>query len=119
MVWDGTEKRRFIRANLPCKIIIYTPTEHIIITHTENIGAGGVRVIIDENLSISSVVGLEIFLNEGPIRCEARIVWAVGKEKAGPSGPNRYDTGIEFYKIEDRDRNVINNFVEAMIADEK
>jgi len=117
MVWDGKEKRRFVRANLPCKIIIYTPKEHIIITHTENIGAGGVRVIIDENLSISSVVGLEIFLDDKPIECEGRVVWVIDKKEAELATTNRYDTGIEFYKISDNDRGVINNFVESMISD--
>ncbi len=119
MVWDGKEKRRFVRANLPCKIIIYTPREHTIITHTENIGAGGVRVILDEDLNISSVVGLEIFLYDEPIECEGRIVWTIEKEESETPGIGRYDTGIEFYKISDKDRDVINNFVEGMVTDQK
>ena len=38
MGWDEREKRSFVRANFPCKIIIYTiGREHIIVAHTENI----------------------------------------------------------------------------------
>jgi c-di-GMP-binding flagellar brake protein YcgR len=119
MVWNGIEKRRFVRANLPCKIIVYTPTEHIIITHTENIGAGGVRVILDECLNISSIVGLEIFLDDEPIKCESRIVWVIEKETSNIAKDRRWDTGVEFYKIDEEDRNIVNNFVEGVVANEK
>ena len=77
MDWEGIEKRRFVRANFPCKIAIYTPAQHILASHTENIGAGGVRVILEEKLEIASNVGLEIYLEKEPIVCEGKIVWVV------------------------------------------
>lgn len=113
MIWDGIEKRRFIRANFPCKIIISTPSQHTIVTHTENIGAGGVRVVIDEKLDISSMVGLEIHLNSNLIKSKARVVWALESTDSSSQEPHRYDTGIEFYEINEDDREIINNFVEA------
>jgi c-di-GMP-binding flagellar brake protein YcgR len=118
MIWNGIEKRRFVRANFPCKIAISTPTKHTIITHTENIGAGGVRVIIDEELDISLMVGLEIHLNNEMIKSEARIVWAIEAKKTSADEKLHYDTGIEFYKIDEEDRKIINNFVEAITPKE-
>ena len=119
MVWEGVEKRYFVRANLPCRIIVHTPTENIIITHTENIGAGGIMVILDERLTISSSVDLEIFLDDEPIKCEARIVWVIEKETSDTAKDMRWDTGVEFYKIDKEDCNIINNFVEGVVANEK
>ncbi len=114
MVWNGIEKRRFVRANFPCKIIISTPDKHTIVTHTENIGAGGVRVIIDEKLEVSSIVGLEISLDNEQITSQSRIVWAIETENSSSQNKPLYDTGIEFYQIDEEDRKIINNFVEVI-----
>ena len=119
MVWNGVEKRNFIRANFPCKILIYTPAEHVLISHTENIGAGGVRVIIEESLDISSLVGLEVFLSGTQIICKGRIVWVVKKVGSNEDEADIWDTGVEFYEIAERDRKVVENFVDAAISDQK
>lgn len=117
MSWDGADKRRFVRAKFPCKIIIYVPKEHSITTKTKNISAGGVRVILSEKLDIVSMVGLEIFLNDESVKCQGRVVWSVEKTELGPNGSSQYDTGIEYYQIEDDDRRVINNLVETIVSE--
>jgi len=119
MAWDGTEKRNFIRANFPCKIIVHTPSEHTLISNTENIGAGGVRVIIEESLDISSFVGLEVFLGGAQIICKGRIVWVVEKSGSQKSEANIWDTGIEFYEIAERDRKIVESFVNTVIPGQK
>jgi len=58
---DNSERRKFIRVNCPCKVVLHNP-ERIIDTHTENISAGGVRVILREEVNEHDMVGLEIFL---------------------------------------------------------
>lgn len=116
---EGSEKRRFVRANFPCKIVIHTPEEKAIASHTENIGAGGIRVIIEDNLKISSVVGLEIYLGQEAIVCEGRIVWVVAKKILEKQEVLHHDTGIEFYKIKEEDRDIINNLVKAISTDKK
>jgi len=103
------EQRRFVRAKFDCKIIIHTPKEHVIVSHTENIGAGGIMVIINESLQVSSVVGLEIYLNGEPIVCSGRIAWAVENQGC-------YDTGVEFTKISEEDRRVIDNLVKSIVS---
>ena len=119
MTWDGVEKRNFVRANFPCKIVIYTPSEHTLISHTEDIGAGGVRVIIEENLDIFSLVKLEIFLGGTQIICKGRIVWVVVKAGFEKSEVNIWDTGIEFYEITERDRKIVKSFVDTIIPGQK
>jgi len=117
MDWDGREKRSFVRANLPCKIIIYTlRKEHTIVSHTENIGAGGVRVIIGECLDISSQVGLELFLGGAQIICKGRIVWVVERSGSNNVEANVWDTGIEFREISERDKKVVGSFVKAIVS---
>jgi len=117
MVDEVSEKRKFVRANFPCKIIISMPQEHVVSTHTENIGAGGVRVIIEEKIDISSLVGLEVYLPKNAISCKGRIVWVVEKMSAYRDGFVFYDTGIEFYDIQPADKRVINSFVQDIVSD--
>ena len=117
MSWNGSEKRRFVRADFPCKITIHTPQAHIVTSHTENIGAGGIRIIIEEKIDIFSVVDLKIYLDDKPISSKARIVWVV--ERRPPLGhkASMFDTGIEFYQINEKDRNTIRKLVETIISD--
>ncbi|MBU1809910.1 MAG: PilZ domain-containing protein [Candidatus Omnitrophica bacterium] len=115
MIWGGAEKRRFVRANFPCKIAIHIPSRHTLSTHTENIGVGGIRVIIGEKSEIFSTVGLEIFLGEEPIICNGRVVWVVENKSNYQEDFFSYDTGMEFVDIKEEDRAAIKNFVEAIV----
>ncbi|MDP2923787.1 MAG: PilZ domain-containing protein [Candidatus Omnitrophota bacterium] len=116
MDYSGIEKRRFIRARFPCKITIYAHSQRIISTHTENISAGGIRVIIGEKIQVSSSVGLEIELKDNTIICKGRIVWIVDKESPYRKGVIYHDTGIEFHDIKEQDRQIIHNFIEEIIS---
>ncbi len=51
-MWDGTERREFLRAEYPCLITVRknTPPTEAILTHTDNISVGCVRVIIIEKI---------------------------------------------------------------------
>ena len=117
MSWEGLETRRFVRANFPCEIVIFAPKQHTVSTHTENIGAGGVRVIIEERLDIGSLVRLQLYLYEEtePIVCEGKIVWMVEKESRYRKNLVFFDTGIEFHTMKECDRIKIKNLVEAIV----
>lgn len=115
MQYSGNEKRRFIRANIPCKIIIYLPAEHTITTHTENIGAGGVRVVINEKLDIFSSLSIELYIQQKVIAAKARVVWVVDKPLEAIGGIASYDTGIEFCQIAAADVKIIDDFVNKII----
>ncbi len=112
MHYNGIEKRKFKRVRCPCKIWIYSISEHTILTHTENISAGGVRVLIEEKLDIDSIVGIEVKLKENTIACKGRIVWVVNRHSPYKKGICYNDTGIEFLEITDRQRDCIDKFIE-------
>jgi len=118
-MYNGIEKRKFIRARFPCKILIYNFPEHSISTHTENISAGGVRVIIGERIEAGSLVGIEVHLKENKITCQGKVVWVVDKKSPYRKGILYHDTGIEFCEISDQDRNIVNVIIEKMLCVEK
>lgn len=116
---NGTERRHFIRADFSCKVIIEAPHERVFNIHTENIGAGGIRVFLGEKLDVSSLVGLEIYIGQQPIACKGRIVWVIDQPFPPCDKASLYDTGIEFYDITPQDKNIIGNIVKTMGSREK
>ncbi|UCG35633.1 MAG: PilZ domain-containing protein [Candidatus Omnitrophota bacterium] len=118
MEWAGPERRRFVRANFPCKITLSIPEKHVIISHTENIGAGGVRVLIPERLEVSTLVDLAIYIAEEPTICKGRVVWMVERKTLFSEEPHLYDIGIEFYEIDEESQRFIQSFVETSVPQE-
>ena len=110
MKWDGSERRGFVRVNVPCKIIINSPQKHIISTNIINISAGGIRILISEKLTISSIVDLEMRLNS-LVSCKGKVLWVINKHHMDKGGDLLFDTGIEFYEIKEEERHQIKDFV--------
>jgi len=108
---DSIERRKFIRAQFPCKITLQGGAR-VLDTVTQNISAGGLRVIVNEEIKELTVVGLELALVEEPLQCKGRVVWAL--ESRGT-----YDVGIEFYDISDKDRWFLDEFVKRLITDKE
>jgi c-di-GMP-binding flagellar brake protein YcgR len=119
MHYNGIEKRKFVRAKFPCKVLIYDFPEHSLLTHTENISAGGLRVLIGEKIEIGSTVGLEVYIKEHTVECEGKIIWAVSRRSPYRKGIFYYDTGIEFYGINPEDKIYIHNIIETVLCMEK
>jgi c-di-GMP-binding flagellar brake protein YcgR len=114
-MWQGIDKRRFPRADFPCKIIIFKKgQQEKFSTHTENIGAGGVCVILKNALDRFSLVDLVLYIEEGkpPIKCEARVVWAVKSKDV-------FDIGIEFININKQDVARIERIVKECLEKEQ
>ncbi|MCP4653367.1 MAG: PilZ domain-containing protein [Candidatus Omnitrophica bacterium] len=118
MTWKGKERRRFVRADSLCKITISSPQQHTIDCHTENIGAGGVRLLLDEKLEILSLVDLDVSLDDVIVKCKGRVVWRV-ERKVYNEKDFLFDTGVEFYEIDDESREKINSFVNNIITKEE
>jgi c-di-GMP-binding flagellar brake protein YcgR len=108
------ENRRFIRIAVPCKIFISMPQKHTVVTYTEDIGDGGIRINIKEKLSYSSMVDLEIYLKDEKIFSQGKISYTLNYEE----NPLYYSTGIEFHNMKEVDRRLVNNFVNEIIAKE-
>jgi c-di-GMP-binding flagellar brake protein YcgR len=107
------DKRRFPRASYKCSVSLKQKGETAVLqTVTENLGLGGVCVLLDKGLDIFSPVSLEIKLDEAqpPVSVLGTIVWVVRRRefKKGSS----FDTGIEFSELSPPNRSKI----EAVLA---
>jgi len=119
MVWEGQEKRRYPRARFLCRITVASP-RRLLASHTENIGEGGLRVILEEKLVLRTEVGLEIFVEkERPIKCRGRIVWVAESINPIEGKPLLFDTGIEFIEMNDTAKQYISKLVDKILAQEK
>jgi len=114
------EKRKFPRADITCKIsTVFGERLLVFEVHTENIGEGGIRVILGEKLNIPTAVDLELFLEnkEVPIRSKGEVVWAVEIKPEGIR-PRLFDTGIKFTLIDDLNKETIKKVVNELILQE-
>ena len=116
MMWDGCDKRRFPRLNLRCEVqVVADEKSPILKTQTENLGIGGICVILDKQFERFSKCRLKIEFDEkkSVIECAGKVVWMV-KTKDVKSRRVRYDTGIEFTDIKDDDREKIQAVLDAL-----
>jgi Tfp pilus assembly protein PilZ len=100
-MWQGINRRKFPRVNYPCKIVVIKDShKDKIATRTENIGVGGVCVVINKPLNRYDDAGVILYLGDGhqPVCCDGKVVWVVKKSAS------EYDTGIEFTALKDSDR---------------
>ena len=121
-MWNGINRRKFPRASYKCLITIKKRlTARTISTHTENIGAGGICVMIKEDLGLFQGVDLELFLEDTrpPIKCGGTVVWVVKKAEPKQKGAYSYDTGIEFIDIRPEDRERITDVVEKILKNSR
>lgn len=107
MVWDGLDRRKFPRVIYPClvKVISSQQPEGPILTHTENIGMGGLCVSVRNNIPLFTPVELEVDLLdlEEHITPKGKVVWSVRRKSIDLIKPMFYDTGIEFTDLSKRD----------------
>lgn len=118
-MWQGVDRRRFPRANYPCKIVVVKKNKRFS-TQTENIGLGGVCVILNEELDRFSEVELILFLKDKqpPIQCNARIVWTIKKSAATPRDKTEIDTGIEFVNLKEKDKLRIEKVIQECLQEQ-
>jgi len=119
-MWDDINRRRFPRADYQCIITIKSKGEipKIITTHTENIGLGGICVILKEDFNLFRNVELEILLEDSsqPLRCSGSVVWVVKKSDPANKRAITFDTGIEFLNIKEVDKVRIEKIVDQIMS---
>jgi Tfp pilus assembly protein PilZ len=88
-----------------------------ILTHTENLGIGGICVILKKSYKLFSPVLVEIDLLDmlEHMHCDGRIVWSVRRKAGDDKHPQFYDTGIEFTNLAERDLARIEEIVKKMV----
>ncbi len=121
-MWAGIDRRRFPRAVYPCKITICKKKDKAsIATRTENIGVGGVCVILEKDLEIFSTVELEIDLENGlpSFKCDGTVVWVVKRAKFEKKKPNQFDIGIEFVDIKNDEKTRVEAIIDGILRREE
>jgi len=118
-MWSGINRRKFPRVNYNCLINIEKPgSPETISTRTENIGEGGICVILYQDLGLFNGVNIEIKLDNGissPLKCNGTVVWVVKKRGNTQDEDVTYDTGIEFIDLKDNDKMRIQNIVDKQL----
>lgn len=114
-MWDGINNRKFprIAAQFDADVKIDGTTDHIS-TITENVGAGGVAIVLDTKLQKFAQVNLRLDINDEkePISCNGRVVWIIEKRTFGVP-KSSYDIGIEFVDLEDGDKSRIRQLIDS------
>lgn len=119
--WDGLNRRQFPRVNYPCLVVIRNGAEdeknNAILTHTENIGIGGVCVVLKQDVKMFSTVELELDLLDlgNHICCNGKVVWNVQRQSGAKEKPLFYDIGVEFINIKDGDQKRLEKIVERLV----
>lgn len=103
--WDGINRRKFPRAFFPCMVVVKQDSEQgeqPILTHTQNVGVGGICVLLKKSLKPFSEVALELdFLDlREHLRCKGRIVWSVQHRSPKSQKVQLYEIGIEFERLD-------------------
>jgi len=118
MGWSGIDRRKFPRANYKCLVTVRKKDGvQTFTTQTENIGAGGVCVILPERLEIFSNVDLVITLLDGmpPIKSAGSVVWTVKSCEPKKAKANCYDTGVEFADLSKEQAELIEKVVKDLV----
>ncbi|MBN1913539.1 MAG: PilZ domain-containing protein [Candidatus Omnitrophica bacterium] len=105
------ERRRYDRNKMNCKISIMSNLRILVYNaEIENIGEGGIRILLKDKLAVSTVLDLEIFpLDTGvSIKCKGEIIW--GNEKKISDKEHVFDTGVKFMNIKEADRKRIKSW---------
>ncbi|MCK5081636.1 MAG: PilZ domain-containing protein [Candidatus Omnitrophica bacterium] len=120
--WEGLNRRKFPRVNYPCLVVIRNSNEddernNVILTHTDNVGIGGVCVVLKQNVKMFSEVELELdLLDLGEhICCNGKVVWNVQRQSEVQEKPLFFDIGVEFIDIASEDQKRLERIVDRLV----
>ena len=116
--WDGTERRRAIRI----KTILHTrysidkkPEQKRSLS--KNISSGGIQMQLNEKLSASTPLALNILLpnSNKPVSLKGKVVWVSEINQQDESGRRVFNTGIEFVMLNPKDRERPDKHIKGLI----
>jgi len=119
--WNMANERRLVpRASIICRITVMSGLKILVFNaDVQNIGEGGIRVILREKLAFGTPVSIEIFPKDTKLHIQSRgeVIWD-NPVKLEKSGPVVFDTGIKFTHINEQSRNEIGNMVNLFLTRE-
>lgn len=114
MEWQGQERRRFPRVKFSCKVHIANAAAALEL-QTENIGPGGIRVVLNRKIARGTPVDMEIFPEPARvIKSKGMVVWIIPRLATQNSPEELFDTGIQFEGINEEDKRYIYELVERI-----
>ena len=117
--WDGLNRRKFPRVKYPCLLVIRNKHEEsdILLTHTENIGVGGVCIVLKKSVPMFCPVELELDLLDlgSHVKCTGKVVWNVQRKMEAKEKPLHYDIGVEFDALNDKDTERLDVIVKRLV----
>ena len=119
MTWNGLNRRRFPRVIYPCMIKLSSKGHEAenILTHTENVGTGGVCLIVKKEVKLFTDVEVEIDLldTDDHIKTLGKVVWVVRRKAIEEVKPMFYDIGVEFSKMSNKDKEHLQKTIDLLI----
>lgn len=119
MDWNGAERRKFPRINFKCRMHIGKAGE-VVSLETENIGPGGVRVVLQKEFPVDTVIDIELFPQVGKtIVCKGVVVWVMKRFKrvrTDAEGSEGFITGIRVTNIDEDDRQYLYQLIDQIKA---
>ena len=115
-MWGGINRRKFPRASYPCVLAVKRKDQQdTLSTQTENIGVGGICVILPKDLGIFAPVEIRLDLLDGqtPIESDGTVAWVVTSK--GDKKSESFDTGLEFTNLKRKDAMRISAIVEKAV----
>jgi hypothetical protein len=99
------------------KVISSNGLQEAILTHTENIGLGGLCITLKNEIKLFTPVEMEIDLLDidEHIKSKGKVVWNVRRKSIEEVKPMFHDTGIEFTEIHKRDEDRLRKTLQLLI----
>ncbi len=119
--WEGLDRRKFPRVNYPCLIVLRhdgEATGEVLLTHTENVGIGGVCVTLKKELRMFSPVELELDLLDlgNHVKCKGKVVWNIRRTSTSKNKPLFFDVGIEFDSLDKKEQQRLEEIVKRLAS---
>ena len=115
-LWDGFNKRKFPRLHLTCEVAIQPLGKNKAYNaSTEDVGMGGVSVMLPEPLERFQrcKISLELKDGEPPVLCTGRSVWVIPSQDRRSAKKN-FDTGLEFLDMDEFSRKRLQAFISPL-----
>jgi len=110
------EKRKFPRLSIQTEVVYNKDAvaKKEKKSFTKDISQGGICLIVYEKVEVSDILELQILLPDGikPICATGKVAWVKKFLIEGPyGGGDRYDVGIEFIKINNKEKTELEKFL--------